>query len=252
MKKAAIDMEMLIKIILIILAAIVIGGIVGYATKEFGSSDIKKYACWVSNGLRSSNIMMREFLPNACELTTIDEPITKVQLVEYMKEAWWMFGKGKWDYELGGTHERPVYYFRLAEDLTRTDFFKQLYYFNGGRLLDAEHMDESDYTYIESGSDGPTICYGKSIAAEGEEPTMKKEKYYYLVFYDDSRLLGEGKEWGDKIVITSMPSFSQEKMYYCESMLPGEEGLTIDSEGKTGILSGIKSIPSRIKNMVGL
>lgn len=236
-KKGEIETSMLVTIILLIAAAVVIGGIVWAVVGDININDMKQYSCWVSNGFRSSNIIFKMVLPSACDIFNVDHPVTKEELTQMMKNTWWMYGKGDWDYDSGDS-ETMVYYFSVAENMDVLQFMGYLYGTRDGKPVD--NLADSDYTYLEKGSAGRTICTGKNIHSGGEagiDPVLKKldeegrPRYYYIVFWDDAKILGQGGEYGDKIVIAGKPNLKQEGAYYCYSLVDQTHILEITNIG---------------------
>lgn len=237
-KKGEIETSMLVTIILLIAAAVVIGGIVWAVVGDIGISDMKKYGCWVSNGFRSSNIMFKMVLPSACDIFNVDHPVDMKELASMMKDAWWMYGKGDWDYGSGAT-ETMIFYFSVSEDIDVLQFISYLYATSDGKPVD--NPSNSDYTYLEKGSAGRTICTGKKIhgssGVETETPMLKKldtegrPKNYYIMFWDDTEIFGQGGEYGDKIIIAGKPNLKQEGAYYCYSLVDQTQVLEITNKG---------------------
>ncbi|MDI6737034.1 MAG: hypothetical protein QME12_00775 [Nanoarchaeota archaeon] len=251
-KKGEIETSMLVTIILLIAAAVVIGGIVWAVVGDIGISDMKKYGCWVSNGFRSSNIAFKMVLPSACDIFNVEHPVDMKELASMMKDSWWMYGKGDWDYGAGNS-ETMVFYFSVAEDIDVLQFISYLYATSGGKPVD--NPSNSDYTYLEKGSRGRTICTGKQIhgtGGAGERPVLKKldgegrPRYYYIMFWDDAEILGQGAEYGDKIVIAGKPNLKQEGVYYCFSLVDQTQLLQIPYGGDR------KFIANRIAGALGL
>lgn len=240
-KKGEIETSMLVTIILLIAAAIVIGSIVWAVVGDISLGSVKKYSCWVSNGFKSSNIVFKMVLPSACDIFNVEEPVDMKGLASMMKEAWWMYGKGDWDFE-AGAHESMVYYFSVSKDIDVLQFIGYLYATREGNPVD--NPANSDYAYIEKGSVGKTICTGKRIHGLGEggaKPILKKldadgrPVNYYIMFWDDTEILGQGGEYGDKIIIAGAPNLKQEGAYYCYSLVDQTQMVEITPRGRLPI-----------------
>ena len=255
MKKGEIEMSTLVATIAILAGALIIGSIVWVAVGGITTEGLRKYGCWASNGFKSSNILFKMTLPSACEVFQAKEPVNEEQLAAMMKEAWWMYGKGDWDYGSGDS-EVMVFFFSVEHNI---DFMNFLYNYmpshSDGLLLEAGKFENSDYRYIEKGSPGATICLGKYAhknAVETDERVLEKlddrgkPKYYYIMFWDDAGILGQGKEYGDKIIIAGKPNLKQEEAYYCESPLDQTQRLMIPAEGQRNY------IVNQIARAVGL
>lgn len=225
MKKGEIEMSTLVATIAILAGALIIGSIVWVAVGGITTEGLRKYGCWASNGFKSSNILFKATLPSACEIFNEKEPINEERLAAIMKEAWWMYGKGDWDYNLGDDHEMMVFYFTVEHDIDLKNFlYDYMPSHSDGNLVD--DLSKSDFRYIEEGSQGATICFGLYAHKNAEETGQRvlekvdergRPKYYYLMFWDDASILGQGKEYGDKLIIAGKPNLKQEKAYYCES-----------------------------------
>ncbi|MDD4877665.1 MAG: hypothetical protein PHO02_01360 [Candidatus Nanoarchaeia archaeon] len=252
-KKGEIETSMLVKIILYIAAAVVIGGIVWMVVGGINMKDMKEYGCWASNGFRSGSIITKELLPSACDIFNVEEPVDMKGLASMMKKSWWMYGKGDWDFEAGDDKETMVYFFSVSEDIDIMQFMGYLYATRDGTPVG--NLADSDYTYLEKGSQGRTICTGKQIhgtgGAEGK-PILKKldsegrPAYYYIMFWDDTEILGQGGEYGDKIVIAGKPNLKQEGAYYCWSLVDQSQLVEIPYGGDR------RYIINRIAGALGL
>lgn len=222
-KKGEIETSMLVTIILMIAAGVVLGGIVWVVVSDIDIQDVMENVCWISNGFKSSSIVFEMAMPSACDIFNV-EHVDEKELASMMKKAWRMYGKGDWDFDTGGT-EYLVYYFSVDHDIDFLQFIAYLQTTSDGNRVD--DPSKSDYAYIEEGSEGRTICSGKQIHPGGdatERPVLKKldeqgrTRYYYLIFYDDAEILGQGGEYGDKLVIAGKPNRKQEGVYYCYSL----------------------------------
>lgn len=210
MKKGAIEMETLVKIILgLAFLVFFIGLIVVITSTDSGA--LSKFSCWLSNGLKSSNKLFQKQLPTTCMLFEPEEPAGMEEIAKMLTDTWWMFGKGGWD--LGWTdNERAVFWFTSKENTNFTGIINYLLLHNEGRSV--TEIADSDYNYLQKGSEKQTLCYGAKIL-EDNIPKLKAGTKYFIVFFDDSGL----EERGDKVVITAKPQLKQEENYFCKSIV---------------------------------
>lgn len=218
-KKGSIDIQVVVGVILLLAALVVIGIIIATAVFGVSSDELKKFSCWASNGMKSSNFVFKEKLPSTCEINNIEEPVDIAGVAKLMTETWWMYGKGDWDFGWQD-RERAVFYFEAAENIGFDALLSTLTSTKEGKHVD--DIADSDYNYLAKGSNDPTICTGKALGDQGAVPTMKKGESYFIMFWDDASILGQGKEYGDKIVIAGKPQLKQEGVYYCFSKPRGE------------------------------
>jgi len=245
MKKGEIETSTIVKVILLLAGALIIGSIVWVAVGGITTEGLRKYGCWASNGFKSSNILFKATLPSACEIFNAEQPVNEEQLAAMMKEAWWMYGQGDWDYGSGDS-ERMVFYFSVDHDIDLRSFlYGYMPSHSDGNLVELGKFENSDYRYIEKGSQGATICFGlyahKNAEETGERVLEKldergRPKYYYIMFWDDASILGQEKEYGDKIIIAGKPNLKQEGAYYCESPMDSTERLKIPYGGDRGYI----------------
>lgn len=241
MKKGEIEMSTIVAIIALLAGLLIIGSIVWVAVGGITTEGLRKYGCWVSNGFKSSNILFKATLPSACEIFNMEQPVNEEMLAAMMKEAWWMYGKGDWDYNLGDDHEIMVFYFSVDHDIDLDQYgagedfiYGYLPSHSDGMLT--EKYTSSDYFYLTKNSEGGSICLGRYAHKNAEETGRRilekvdergRPKTYYIMFWDDASILGQGKEYGDKIVIAGKPNLKQEGAYYCEVPLEPSQRLKI-------------------------
>ncbi|MFA5888472.1 MAG: hypothetical protein WC852_07225 [Candidatus Nanoarchaeia archaeon] len=244
MKKGEIEMSTIVATIAILAGLLIIGSIVWVAVGGITTEGLRKYGCWASNGFKSSNILFKMTLPSACEVFQTKEPVNEEQLAAMMKETWWMYGKGDWDYGSGDS-ERMVFYFSVDHDIdldkygAGEDFiYGYLPTHSDGMLT--EKYTSSDYFYLTKNSEGGSICLGKYVHKDVEETGKRilekvdergRPKTYYIMFWDDAGILGQGKEYGDKIIIAGKPNLKEEGAYYCEVPLEPSQRLKIPYGG---------------------
>ncbi|MBU2638897.1 MAG: hypothetical protein KJ955_08030 [Nanoarchaeota archaeon] len=227
-KKGSIDIQVVVGVILLLAALIVIGIIIASAVFGVSSTDMKKFSCWASNGMKSSNFVFKSQLPSTCEINNIEEPADVEAIAKMMTETWWMYGKGTWDFGKED-HEIAVFYFEAAKDIKFDEVLNFLTATKDGKRV--SDIADSDYNYLAKGSNDPTICTGKTLGDQGMTPTMKKGERYFIMFWDDASILGQGREYGDKVAIAGKPQLGQEGAYYCFSK-PRGEWLSISNDNR--------------------
>ncbi len=218
-KKGSIDIQVVIGVILLLAALIVIGIIIASAVFGVSSEDMKRFSCWASNGMKSSNFVFKSQLPSTCEINNIEEPADMAAVAKMMTETWWMYGKGAWDFGRED-HEIAVFYFEARENIQFDALLSFLTTAKDGKCC--VDIVDSDYNYIAKGSGDPSICTGKTLGDQGMTPIMRKGERYFIMFWDDTGILGQGRERGDKLVIAGKPQLGQEGAYYCFSKAKGE------------------------------
>ncbi|HII14979.1 MAG TPA: hypothetical protein HA362_01590 [Nanoarchaeota archaeon] len=246
-KRGAIETSTLVAMILLLAFLIIVATVI--FANDISSEDMKKFGCWASNGLKSSNIAFKKMLPTTCELINVEEPVDMPQLVSMMKDAWWMYGKGDWDFGIV-KKEIPVYYFQVKEDIPFAKLIEYMVAHKDGDI--AKGLEDSDYHSFQKGAEGQRLCTGRYVgnAEEGERAVLKKSTedkphFYFIMFWDDTSVIGMGKEEGDKMVLAGKPQLKDEGKYYCWSIFdmthrstiePGATlfGISLESVGNLG------------------
>lgn len=219
---AGIEMESLVKIILLLVFLVVAASIVIFLIQDFTIRDFKVYGCWAANGIMSSNVMFRK-MEVPCKNEVEEKPMNKAEFSRYLADTWFMYGKGDWDFHITSDDSIQVAAFIVSEDIKIRDLFVHLLTHKGKRnlledgVLSKKDFLNSDYNYIQTGSKGQTLCFSSKLGKK--DAIMKKNKIYYLLFWDD-----KGKDdSGDKLVLSTESSIgsSGKKLVSCCSLQQG-------------------------------
>ncbi|MBI5871762.1 hypothetical protein HZB88_01610 [archaeon] len=175
-----------------------------YSKEALSSEALSSYACWATNGVKNGGAVFT-FMPSACSRQTIDEPVDKEKFVRLLRRAWWMYGRNKWETGIAGDDVPLVYTVTMKEDLPLQDFFTYIYEHNKGR--ETKDITKSDYNYFEETTPkGQSLCFDAKSESIGQR-TLKKDKPYYILFYDDQEFFGEDKT--DMVLISEDPNFDR-------------------------------------------
>tara|TARA_Y100000310_G_scaffold342773_1_gene447368 strand:+ start:3362 stop:4318 length:957 start_codon:yes stop_codon:yes gene_type:complete len=164
----------------------------------------QSFGCWLSNGIKGGGGAMSYF-PTMCTFDVIEDPVSQNELIEYLKNTWWMYHKGNMDYGSNWDEVYPAYAFTPEEDIHLADFFIHLMSHKKGQKTDIIH---SDYNYLEEDSPGLTLCFDSS----DNSPTiqnwlLEKDETYYIIYYDDQELFGESLS--DQVLISQNSNFDR-------------------------------------------
>ncbi len=207
-KGAGLEMESLVKIILLVVFLVIAAILIVSFFTAASTSKTKVYGCWISNGIMASNAITRGAMSVPCKQEIIENPLSKDELAVYLKDVWFMFGKGKWDFHITSDDWIIVTAFKMKEDVTLKDLYLHLMTHKGARslveggTLDLKDLASSDYNYLQSGSPGQTVCFHEDLKPKDGIAGLAKGKVYYILFWDDT---ARGSSTGDKIIITTKP-----------------------------------------------
>ncbi len=215
---AGLEMESLIKIILLVVFLLIATILIVTFFTAASTNKVKAYGCWISNGIMSSNFAFRSMMSVPCKQEIIEEPLSKKEFAVYLTDIWFMYGKGNWDFHIQKDDSILVSAFKLKEDIPIKDLFIHLITHIGKRnlaeagTLDVNDLSKSDYNYIQSGSQGQTLCLHKGLKPDDGVSILSRNRVYYLIFWDDTP---RGSSTGDKIVLSAVPSPSMEDIACC-------------------------------------
>jgi len=164
---------------------------------------VEQYGCWLSNGIKGGGGALTWF-PTLCSFNIIEDPLTEKEFSKYIRNTWWMYHKGQYDYGAAYDEVYPVYAFSLEEDMTLESYFQYILSHNNGKTV--TDMVYSDYNYLEEDSPGLTICFDSTSPTIGNM-VLEAEKPYYILYYDDQELIG--KSYHDQILVTEDPGFDR-------------------------------------------
>lgn len=225
-KRGALEWETIIKIALGLFFLVLAAGLIMLVVNFFGGKELGMWACWMSNGLKSSNFIFKSQLPTTCSLITPDEQMDRQGLVKIMKDTWWMYGKGDWDIGMTAS-EQTAFYFTAKEDIDFKGLMNYLLATKDGQNV--ADIKDSDYNYLQKGSYLQTVCYGKSLSLGGYK--LKAGEKYFIMFFDSARLIDTTfaglNDLGDKIAITAKPRLEDEEAYLCPSITNANTGVGI-------------------------
>ncbi len=225
-RKGAVEMDTLVTIILGLAFLVIAIGII-YTVFTPSYADFSEFSCWTTNSIKASNLFFKKFLPSSCSMIEIEKPVDVQGLTELLRKTWWMYGQGENDFGWSD-NEITVYSFTFAgtENSPYITYSNLLNYLLRHNLGDAvKDIKDSDYNYLQKGSEKQTLCYGNKIGGT----SLNKNERYFIIFIDDSGL----GDLGDKIAITKTPNLKQESMVICPSIVEDtaiviKEGLEIE------------------------
>jgi len=224
-KKAKLEMETLGKILLLTAFLVIFLLLFKGCQDSFedvGIVGMKEYMCWGSNMI---NAEVLRFFPTTCSPTMIepeeDEEFKEEKISDLIRKCWWMYGKGAMDIKdikgMGITKEALTksvdqahicYSFRPTEDISLVKLREYMStHKTGGK--EAE-LEESTWAYLQEGTmiedKRNVICFDKKkfVEAKGK---LKANKNYYIIFYDDRGVGGEGIR--DRIMISPNSNFGE-------------------------------------------
>lgn len=215
---AGLEMETLVKIILLVVFLLIAVILIVTFFTAASTNKVKAYGCWISNGIMASNAAFRATMSVPCKQEIIDEPLSKEDFAVYLTDVWFMYGKGNWDFHIQKDDSILVSAFKLKEDITIRDLFVHLITYVGrrnlaeGGTMDVNDMAKSDYNYLQSGSQGQTLCLHKDLKPTDGVSMLSRNKIYYVIFWDDCP---RGSSTGDKIILSPKPSPSLDDIVCC-------------------------------------
>lgn len=157
--------------------------------------------CMLTNTVKCQGGIFSD-MPSLCSLETIEDPIDTTKLADITRDSYWMYKKGTCDFGNAVDEVYPVYAFAPKNDISLDAFFNDLVKKSRGKEVSIEY---SDYAYLEQNTKGQTICIDAQAKGVNDKKLSKNE-IYYLLYYDDQELF-DGESYGDRIIITSDPSF---------------------------------------------
>ncbi|MFH0798517.1 MAG: hypothetical protein V1906_03840 [Candidatus Woesearchaeota archaeon] len=211
-------MESLIKIILLVVFLVIAVILIVTFFTAASTNKVKAYGCWISNGIMASNAAFRTMMSVPCKQEIIEEPLSKEDFAVYLTDVWFMYGKGNWDFHIKKDDSILVSAFKLKEDIIMRDLYVHLITHVGkrnladGGTLDVNDMAKSDYNYLQSGSQGQTLCLHKGMKPSDGVSMINRNKVYYVLFWDDTP---RGGSTGDKIILSPKPYPDMEDIVCC-------------------------------------
>ncbi len=239
-KRGALSIEQLIGLILLLAFLVIASGIIFLTYEEFDSSKMSQFSCWMTNGLKSSNSFFKKVMPTTCSLEILEESQSKEEVANLLVDTWWMYHQGEIDVDWSASLT-SVYSFKLKEEFTYDELLQHLIEHKGTSKV--KKLEDSDFNYLQQGSEGPTLCIEASIFEGGMK--LNKDQAYYILFFDSNRLiqspLGEGIiDLGDKLIITPFLTLEEGGNYYCPSY--GDLYKGIEIYDAPGSIIGVKEI----------
>ncbi len=200
-KRGKIAVETLIKLLLLTVFLVIALSLFWMIHTEMRPNIMSEYSCWMTNGLRQSSVVFKATLPRSCEFKRQSEPAELKDISRLLRTAWWMYGKGRWDIysDVDDTRTVVLYSFRPDKRISLKELGEYLMtHRRGERVTD---MTKSDFSYIQGGSLGNTLCLGKDIA-----DTLAPDIEYFVIFYDDREYNGAR----DKLIISTRIGMAQD------------------------------------------
>ncbi|RLG29011.1 hypothetical protein DRN98_08835 [Methanosarcinales archaeon] len=185
--------ETLGRMLLLSLTLFVIVGLILLFKSGFSFQKMESFMCFVSNGLKSETVP--SIVPSACYYKPIDEPLDMSDFAEILTSLWWSHGRGKWSFGAIGDEPMLRYSVHFKEETNVSAIMKYLMTHKGKKKVS---IDDSDYNYIQKGSEGETLCFDEVILYN-DGTKLFPERPYYIYFLDDQEFFGEAVE--DKIVV---------------------------------------------------
>ncbi|MBT3984804.1 hypothetical protein HOE91_00760 [archaeon] len=158
-------------------------------------------ACWMSNGMKCGG-GFATFTPNLCTPDKVEDVLTQEseELASLLRTTYWMYHKSKCDFTNTEAAVYSSFYFELEEDLAIGEL---LVYMSENNRGDSSPIEDSDLAYLEENTEGNTICFDGQVDEIAVEHKLKKEKTYYIHYWDRDKLIYP--ERGDRIIVTDDP-----------------------------------------------
>lgn len=228
----------LVGLVLLLVFLVVAIGI--FLSFSVSSTDLAKFGCWASNGIKSGSSIFGSLIPSACKLIPVEEKAAVEDITMMLTDTWWMYHQG--NVNLGATaSDNSVFKFIAKDEMSFEDITKRLIQYKGDAKV--TNLKDSDFNYLQEGSEGPTLCAGISIVKNNWK--LNKDASYYINYFDSNRIVEilNVKDVGDKVVISSTPNIKQENNYYCPSYANPQQGITIFMTSVKGMnVIGAKTI----------
>ncbi|MBU2590208.1 MAG: hypothetical protein KKA65_02780 [Nanoarchaeota archaeon] len=224
MKRGEISTEKLIGLVLLLAFLMIAAGIIYIVYGEVDATKMGQFSCWMSNGLKSGSGPLGKLIPSTCSMTIVEEKAGLEDITKMLTNTWWMYHQG--DIDLGSTaSEVAVFQFIVKDEISFENLVQRLVKFKGETQV--TDLKDSDFNYLQEGSEGPTLCVGLPIIKEDYK--LKKDQIYFIMFFESNRILEflNVKDVGDKVIISSTPNLDQEENYYCPSYANLKEGISI-------------------------
>ncbi|MFH1829000.1 MAG: hypothetical protein ABH824_07100 [Nanoarchaeota archaeon] len=209
-KIAKLAPETLVKMLLLSAVLIIIIGILIAWKADFNEEKIDSLMCYVSNGLKSET--WSTIFPTTCVYKPLQDPLEMSELSEILTALWFSHGQGDWSFGEGIDESLLRYSFYLKNETTISDLFKYLLTHRGRFKTDV--ISDSDYNYLQKGSEGETLCFGEEILV-GDGAKLFTNQHYFIFFVDDQEFFGKALK--DKIVITKTSSSGKKSSFKCVS-----------------------------------
>jgi len=240
MKRGEISTEKLVGLVLLLAFLVIAAGIIYIVYDEVDATKMGQFSCWMSNGLKSGSGALGKLMPSTCSMTIMEEKAGMQDITKMLTDTWWMYHAGKID--LGSTAgEIVVFQFISKEEITFEALVQRLVKFKGETKV--TDLKDSDFNYLQEGSEGPTLCVGQPIKDNNWK--LNKDQRYFIIYISTNRIhpvtsiagikISDLKDVGSKLVIASTPNLKQEKNYICPSYANIGAGIGL-SQGELGMI----------------
>lgn len=200
-KRGKIEISTLVSLIIVAIAIVAIFSFL-IQTRGILSEDIlTNYGCYLGNAIRSGGGLFAAF-SGGCILEEVED-INQEELATLLRITWWEYGKGQWDFGSIIDEVYPTYVFTVDETIDLQNFVDYLATHKNGK---ESSLSDSDYSYLQKGSLGQTLCFHTKAF---ENKFFEPEKSYYLLFRDSQGGLGSAGKYDD-IVISDKLTFKIE------------------------------------------
>jgi hypothetical protein len=204
-KAQGLPWKLILTLIVGVVSLFILLGIVGIAKAATTDGLLENGPCWASNTLACGGGAIAGAIPNFCNLEVVDEAVSKEQLAILLRDTWWQYKQGECDMGSAGAEIYPVYAFVPEEEgINLGEFFAYIMQYNRGIKVD--EIEYSDYSYLESGTSGLTLCFDSRDDKLAEFTLTPEGGPYYIMFYDNRQNLGT-EVVNDMVLISNDPSF---------------------------------------------